>query len=152
MTTTTAAKISLARREQQVLQGMAAGNPLGAVAGELRIREGTAAGYLKQAKNKLHGVSVTAAAVAVGYATGAIAQPPLLNLASLSVPRAQCDLVSLIARGLTTAQMAADLKQPVNVVRADGRALLTVLGARNRAHLITRAWQFRILSADQVIA
>ncbi|MEV5338337.1 LuxR C-terminal-related transcriptional regulator [Streptomyces sp. NPDC052676] len=150
MTTTTIAKVVLARREQQVLQGLAAGKTLAEVALDLKIREGTANGYLKLARNKLRGVSDTAAAVAVGYITEAIDRPPLLNPEALFLPREQRDLIPLIARGMTASQMATELNRPVAEVRADGRDLLLALQARNRAHLITRAWQFRILTADQV--
>ncbi|AKN68739.1 hypothetical protein QR97_02010 [Streptomyces sp. PBH53] len=150
MTTTTIAKVVLARRERQVLQGLATGNTLAQVALDLKIREGTANGYLKLAKNKLSGVSDTAAAVAAGYATEAIEPPPFLDPEALFLPREQRDLVPLIARGMAAAQMATELDRPVADIRADGRDLLLTLQARNRAHLITRAWQFRILTADQV--
>ncbi|MEV1081951.1 hypothetical protein AB0I98_27490 [Streptomyces sp. NPDC050211] len=79
MTTTTVARIVLAPRERQILEGLADGNTLAAVALDLKIREGTGAGYLKLAKRKLHGVSENAAALAVGYATDAIARPDLLD-------------------------------------------------------------------------
>ncbi|MFJ3212787.1 LuxR C-terminal-related transcriptional regulator [Streptomyces flaveolus] len=150
MTTRTVAKVVLPRRERQTLQGLAAGKTLAEVALDLKIREGTAVGYLKLAKHKLHGVSDVAAAVAVGYVTEAIERPPLLDPEALFVPREQRDLVSFIARGITALQMAAELGRPVTDVRADGRDLLMALGARNRPHLITRAWQFRILTTDQV--
>ncbi|GHF33437.1 hypothetical protein GCM10010218_13170 [Streptomyces mashuensis] len=152
MTTTTVLKVVLARRERQILQGLATGNALSQVALGLKIREGTAAGYLKLAKSKLHGVSETASAVAVGYALEAIDRPPLRDPKTLFLPREQQDLVPLIARGMAPAQMATELDRPVAVVRADGRNLLTSLQARNRSHLITRAWQFQRLTADEVIA
>ncbi|CAL9360068.1 hypothetical protein SUDANB105_00645 [Streptomyces sp. enrichment culture] len=152
MTTTTVAKVVLARRERQVLQGMASGKSLAEVAVNLKIRESTAAGYLKLAKHKLRGVSETAAAVAVGYATEAIERPPLLDAEALFMPREQRDLVPLIARGMAASEMATELSRPVTDVRADGRELLLAIGARNRSHLITRAWQFQLLTASQVVA
>lgn len=152
MTTTTVAKVTLAPRERQVLQGLAAGDTLAVVALSLKIREGTAAGYLTLAKKRLHGVSETASAIAVAYATEAIDRPPLLDPETLFLPREQRDLVPFIAQGMTAAQMATELNRPVTDVRADGRELLATLQARNRAHLITHAWQFQVLTADQVIA
>ncbi|MEE1797522.1 LuxR C-terminal-related transcriptional regulator [Streptomyces sp. JV176] len=146
------ARVILAPRERQVVEGLTDGSTLAEVALDLQIREGTAAGYLKMAKNKLHGVSETAAAIAVGYAVRAITHPPLLDPETLYVPREQRDLVPLIARGMVAAQMATELSRPVTDVRADGRELLTNFGARNRNHLITRTWQFQILTADEVIA
>ncbi|MFF5567692.1 hypothetical protein ACFY7Z_20415 [Streptomyces sp. NPDC012623] len=144
------ATVLLAPRERQVLEGLSVGSTLAEVALNLKIREGTAAGYLKMAKNKLHGVSETPAAVAVGYATRALTHPPLLDPETLYLPREQRDLIPLIARGMGPAQMATELNQPVTAVRADGRGLLTNLGARNRTHLITRAWQVQILTSDLV--
>lgn len=152
MTTTTIAKVVLTPRERQVVEGLAAGKALAAVALDLKIREGTASGYLKLAKNKLHGVSETAAAIAVGYAFEAITRPPLLDPETLFLPHEQRAIVPLIARGMAAAQMATELNRPVTDVRADGRELLTTLQARNRSHLITRAWQFQVLTADQVTA
>ncbi|MEG3630010.1 LuxR C-terminal-related transcriptional regulator [Streptomyces poriticola] len=152
MTTTSVAKVVLTPRERQILESLATGDALAVVARDLEIREGAAAGYLKLAKNKLQGVSETAAAVAVGYATEAITRPVLLDPAALFLPREQRDLVPLIARGMAAAQMATELDRPVTDVRADGRELLAALRARNRSHLITRAWQFHVLTAGQVIA
>ncbi|MBT2405588.1 MULTISPECIES: LuxR C-terminal-related transcriptional regulator [unclassified Streptomyces] len=152
MTTRSVAQVVLTSRERQVLQGLAAGDPIAKVAQDLTIREGTATGYLKLAKNKLHGVSETPAAVAVGYAIEAIARPCLLDPEALYLPSEQRALVPLIARGMGPAQMAAELHRPVADVRADGRELLTNLQARNRTHLITRAWEFEILTTDQVTA
>ncbi|WP_149180495.1 LuxR C-terminal-related transcriptional regulator [Streptomyces sp. TRM49041] len=152
MKTTTITKVVLTPRERQVLEGLATGDALAVVARDLKIREGTAAGYLKLTKNKLHGASETAAAVAVGYATEAITRPALLDPGMLFLPREQRDLVPLIARGMAAAQMATELDRPVTDVRADGRELLATLQARNRSHLVTRAWQFQVLTAGQVIA
>ncbi|MEU1273504.1 hypothetical protein [Streptomyces sp. NPDC005799] len=154
MTTTAVARIVLAPRERQVLEGLADGSTLAVVALDLKIREGTAAGYLKLAKRKLHGVGENAAALAVGYATEAITRPDLLDPAGLFLPREQRDLVPLIARGLTAAQILTELKprRTIDIIRRDGRDLMTNLGAKNRAHVITRAWEYEVLTADQVIA
>lgn len=150
--TTTVARAALAPRERQILEGLADGSPLGAVALHLRIRESTAQGYLKLARRKLHGVTEIAAALAVAYAAEAIDRPPLLDPETLVLPREQRDIVPLIAQGMAAAQMATELKRPVVVVRRDGRDLLKNLQARNRAHAITRAWQAQILTADEVNA
>jgi DNA-binding CsgD family transcriptional regulator len=148
------AKIVLAPRERQVVQCLADGSPLATVALNLQIKEGTASGYLKYAKRKLLGVRDTAAALAVAYATEAIDRPKLLGPEALFLPRGQRDLVPLIARGFTAAQMATVLKpeRTVDMIRRDSRKLLLNLQARNRAHLITRAWHYQALTADQVIA
>ncbi|MFD6989392.1 LuxR C-terminal-related transcriptional regulator [Streptomyces sp. NPDC059943] len=163
--TTTIVRVILAPRERQVVEGLADGSTLSTVARNLKIRQGTASGYLKFAKRKLHGVSENAAALAVGYTTGAITRPDLLAPETLDLPREQRDLVPLIARGMTIAQMATELKQSpgTHPVKPAGAASVTMLRrnigeltanlqARNRAHLITRAWQYQILTADQVTA
>ncbi|MEW1721622.1 LuxR C-terminal-related transcriptional regulator [Streptomyces sp. NPDC093109] len=144
------ATVVLAPRERQVLEGLAAGSTLSVVALDLKIRESTAASYLKMAKHKLHGVRETAAAIAVGYATRAITRPPLLESETLHLPPEQRDLVPLIARGMRAAQMATELNLPINDVRANGRELLVTLGAHNRNHVVTRAWQLQLLTADVV--
>ncbi|MFI0219055.1 LuxR C-terminal-related transcriptional regulator [Streptomyces lydicus] len=149
--TTTVTKVILTPRERQILEGLADGSMLAAVALHLHIREGTASEYLKLAKRKLHGVSETTAALAVAYATEAITQPQLLGSQSLHLLRGQRELVPLVARGMTVAQMATDLKRRVDVIRRDGRQLLVNLQARNPAHLVTRAWQYQILTAEEVI-
>ncbi|MET7716308.1 hypothetical protein [Streptomyces sp. NPDC005407] len=150
--TRTVARVILAPRERQVVEGLANGSTLAAVALDLKIREGTAAGYLKLAKHKLYGVSESAAALAVGYATDSITCPELLDPEGLFLPCEQRDLVPLVARGLASAQMATELDRPVVDIRSDGRELMEILRAENRAHLVTRAWQYQILTAEQVIA
>ncbi|MFH8466019.1 hypothetical protein [Streptomyces sp. NPDC017991] len=149
---TTIARIILAPRERQVIEGLCDGSTLSSVAQALKIREGTAAGYLKLAKRRLYGVSDTAAAIAVGFATEAIDRPNLLDCAGLHVPLEQRQLVPFVARGMRSAQMATELKRPVNIVRRDGRDLMSNLGARNPAHIVTRAWQYQLLAAEQVIS
>ncbi|MFE5847565.1 hypothetical protein ACFQ7N_38700 [Streptomyces niveus] len=165
--TTTIVRVTLAPRERQVVEGLADGSTLDAVAQNLKIRKGTAAGYLKFAKRKLYGVSENAAALAVAYAAQAITRPELLEAEALDLPREQRALVPLIARGMTAAQMATELKKSsrrrpvgpvstgmpsVDIVRRNSRALMVSLEARNPAHVITRAWQYQILTADQVTA
>ncbi|MFI2353735.1 hypothetical protein ACH5AG_03415 [Streptomyces anulatus] len=149
---TTIARITLAPRERQIIEGLRDGSTIAVVAHGLKIREGTAAGYLKLAKRKLHGVSDNATAIAVGYATEAIDRPELLAPEGLYLPLAQRQLIPFIARGMRSAQMATELKRPVNIVRRDGRDLMTNLGSKNPAHIVTRAWQYQILTADQVIS
>ncbi|MFE2944700.1 hypothetical protein ACFXKG_37530 [Streptomyces sp. NPDC059255] len=151
-TTTTFAKIILAPREKQVVEGLGDGSTLHEVALGLKIRESTAAGYLRLAKRKLHGTSENAAMLAVAYATESIAPPETLDSEELSVPREQLDLVPLIAQGMRGPEMAAELKRHLDLVRRDGRRLMTNLRARNPAHITTRAWQYRFLTAEQVFA
>lgn len=148
--TTTAARVRLAPRERQIIEDLAEGHALTVVAQSLAIREGTASGYLRHAKRKLYGVSENAAVVAVAYATEVITQPALLEPNALTLPREQRDLVPLIAKGMVAAQMARMLKRPLDIVRRDGRDLMATLEARNRAHTIKRAWQYQVLTADQV--
>ncbi|WP_327436060.1 LuxR C-terminal-related transcriptional regulator [Streptomyces sp. NBC_01201] len=152
MTAPTIATIELAPRERQVLEGLSDGSTLATVALNLKIREGTARGYLKLAKRKLHGASENATALAIAYATNAITCPALLDPEGLFLTREQRDLIPLIGRGMPAGTMASELKRPVAIVRRDGRDLLTNLGATNPAHAIRRAWQYQALTADQVIA
>ncbi|MER6684585.1 LuxR C-terminal-related transcriptional regulator [Streptomyces olivaceoviridis] len=150
MTTTDTAKVTLAPREQQVLEGLADGNTLAEVAGRLNIGEGTASGYVQLAKRKLHQVRETPAALAVAYATRAIPEPEAHDPEGLGLPTEQRALLPLIAQGLSAIQMATELKRPVADVRSDYRALIASLRARNRTHLIKRAWQYQLLTAHQV--
>jgi DNA-binding NarL/FixJ family response regulator len=131
---------------------MADGSTLAEVASDLGIRESTASGYLKLAKSKLYGVSEIEAALAIAYATDAITRPELQDPAGMDLPKEQHELVPLIGRGMSAAQMAAELKRPYDTVNRDGRDLLANLQAKNRAHAVTRAWAYQILTADQVIA
>ncbi|MFD4986465.1 hypothetical protein [Streptomyces sp. NPDC058374] len=152
MTAPAVATIELAPRERQVLEGLSDGSTLATVALTLKIREGTARGYLKLAKRKLYGASENATALANAYATNAIARPDLLDPEGLFLPREQRDLIPLIGRGLSAGTMALELKRQVDIVRREGRDLMANLGATNRAHAIRRAWQYQALTADQVIA
>lgn len=152
MTTSRLMKITLAPRERELLEALAAGVTLSVAARNMAISQGTASGYLKNAKSKLHGASETPAAVAIAYATEAITRPELRDPETLFLPREQRDLVPLIARGLTPGQMVNELspKPNVAVVRRHGRELLVNLRALSRAHLITRAWEYQVLTAEQV--
>ncbi|MFE7276890.1 LuxR C-terminal-related transcriptional regulator [Streptomyces sp. NPDC057623] len=150
--TLTIPKIRLAPRERQVVEGMADGHALTKVAADLKIKPGTASGYLKLAKSKLHGMSEIEATIAVGYATDAITHPDLLDPDKLTLPTEQRELVPLIGQGKSSAQMAAELKRGFGFIGSDEQDLLANLGAKNRAHAIKRAWQYQILTAQQVIA
>ncbi|MGD6751957.1 hypothetical protein [Streptomyces sp. BH105] len=152
MTAPTVARIDLAPRERQVLEGLADGTPLSTVALNLKIRDSTARGYLKLAKRKLHGVTENSSALAVAYATEAITCPGLLDPEGLFLPREQRELVPLIGQGRSAGQMAVELKRPVAIVRRDGRDLMLNLRATNRAHVIRQAWAYQVLSANEVIA
>ncbi|MFC8006581.1 LuxR C-terminal-related transcriptional regulator [Streptomyces olivaceus] len=152
MTAPTVATIELAPRERQVLEELSDGTTLTTVALTLEIREGTARGYLKLAKRKLHGASENATALAIAYATEAITRPDLIDPEGLFLPREQRELVPLIGRGMSASAMASELKRPVGIVRRDGRDLLANLGASNPAHAIRQAWQYQVLTAHQVIA
>ncbi|AKA09006.1 hypothetical protein SAZ_33140 [Streptomyces noursei ZPM] len=152
MRTTTPARVTLAPRERQALEGLADGSMLAAVALRLSIREGTASGYLKGAKRKLYGVRESAAALAVGYTTKAISRPSLLDPETLLLPDNQQDIVPLLARGMTASCMAAELKRPVDIIRRDNRDLLTNLRAKNRVHAVKRLWELQLLTAGQVTA
>ncbi|MFD3514883.1 LuxR C-terminal-related transcriptional regulator [Streptomyces sp. NPDC058657] len=150
--TTTVARIELTSRERDVLQGLADGSTIAAVALNLKLRESTASGYLQLARRKLYGASETAEALAAAYASEAIERPEPLDPEGLFLPREQRDLVPLIGQGMAAAQMATTLKRPVEIVRRDGRDLLRNLRARNRAHVITRAWAYQVLTTEQVLA
>ncbi|WP_275466368.1 LuxR C-terminal-related transcriptional regulator [Streptomyces noursei] len=149
---TTVVKYLLAPRERQVIEGLAEGDTVAAVARSLGLTESTAAGYLKLAKKKLHGTRDISAAVAVGYALRAIARPVPLDPGAVFLLCEERELVPLIARGLGPAEMASEVHRPLNIVRRDGRRLLVGLGAKNRPHVVKRAWQFEILTEEQVTA
>ncbi|GAU71128.1 hypothetical protein SSP35_28_00030 [Streptomyces sp. NBRC 110611] len=150
--TTSVEKVILAPRERQVIKGLANGSTLAAVALNLKITKNTAASYLKNAKYKLRGVTENSAALAVAYATEAIDRPDLLAHEGLLLPCEQRELVPLIARGMRATQMAIKLKRSVDLTRRDARQLMANLQARNPAHLVTRSWQYQIITAEQVLA
>ncbi|WP_258017400.1 hypothetical protein [Streptomyces noursei] len=53
---------------------------------------------------------------------------------------------------MTDMQMAIALNRSEAAVRASRRDLHRNLAAHNRAHLVTRGWQYGLVTADQVIA
>lgn len=150
--TATVMKINLARRERQVLEGLADGRTLARVASDLTVKTGTATGYLRHARTKLYGASETEAALAIAYATEAITLPEPLDPEGLDLSAEQRDLVPLIARGMSVTEMGTELKRPLDQIRSDSQQLLRNLDAKNRVHAVTRLWQYRMLTADQVIA
>ncbi|WP_024756086.1 hypothetical protein [Streptomyces exfoliatus] len=150
MTTTTVARIELAPREKQVLEGLADGSTLVVVAERLRLRDGTARGYLQLAKRKLYGVSENSAALTVAYATGAVLPPQYRDREELYLPRDQMGLIPLIAQGNRATEIAIETKRPLEVVRRDARDLMSALGAKNPAHLVTRAWAYGLLTKELV--
>ncbi|KPI06241.1 regulatory protein LuxR [Actinobacteria bacterium OK074] len=148
----TVARIVLAPREKHVLEGLADGGTLAEVALGLGIRPGTASDYLRTAKRKLRGADEDATALAIAYATLALDPPEPLELGELYIPRQQRDLVPLAVAGMRAADMAVELRRPVDVVRRDVRGLTANLRARSPAHLVKRAWQYRLVTAEQVLA
>lgn len=140
---------SLSPRERKVLERVAGGASLGQIVEELDIREGTVMGYLKAAKVKLHGVKMTPSAVAVGYATQSISRPQLTTEA-LTLSRDLRLLVPLIAMGWSLAEIASWRRLKVYKVQSDCHRLHTILQARSRPHMVTRAWQYKILTEQQV--
>ncbi|MET8690536.1 helix-turn-helix transcriptional regulator [Streptomyces sp. NPDC004732] len=148
----TVSSYALAPRERQILAGLADGDTLVEVAARLQISYGTAQTYRRHAKAKLHGVSESTAALAVAYANEAIAAPEQLDPEAIVVPPEQRDLIALLARGFTPSQMATELRRPISVVRADGRSLLVTLRAKNNCQAIKRAWQYGLLTRDEVMA
>lgn len=144
--------IHLAPREREVLESAADGLVVAEVARELNITEHTVSSYLRSAKQRLYDVRDTAAAVAIAYAVSAIDLPQAPGLKAPPLPAEQCALVPLIAQGMTAHQMSASLAQPVHTVRAAARELLVNLDARNRVHLVKRAWCCQLLTGVQVKA
>ncbi|MFC7928759.1 LuxR C-terminal-related transcriptional regulator [Streptomyces cinereoruber] len=141
--------VALAPRERQVLEGLADGRTLPEVANSLRLRDGTATGYLKLAKRRL-GASENPAALAHAYANGSITRPEQRDPEDLFLPVEQRELIPLIAQGLRATQIAARTKRPVAVVRRDARELMAALGAKNPAHVVTQAWAYQLLTEEQV--
>ncbi|WP_405749349.1 LuxR C-terminal-related transcriptional regulator [Streptomyces sp. NBC_01411] len=152
MTTSTVAKINFAPREKQVVQGVADGQTVPEIALSLSIGAHTVAGYLKLAKLKIPGANSNPSIVAVSYATDSIPAPKLLDLTDLCLPGKQLDLVPLTAQGMRPKQMAGFLNRDIDVVRRDARDLMTNLQAKNPAHAVKRAWQYQLLTAEQVLA
>ncbi|MFF8387761.1 LuxR C-terminal-related transcriptional regulator [Streptomyces kanasensis] len=152
MSATTALKIPLAPRERQLLEALADGSTLAAAAEHIGLREMTAKGYLQHAKEKLGGMRRTAAAIATAYATKSITPPDLLDVEGLCISREQRVLVPLVVRGERTAEIAAAVRRPAALVSEDIRGLMAALGARNSAHLAKLAWQYRLLTREEVLA
>lgn len=140
----------LSSREQEVLRQLAYGNTLRQVAGILRIKEGAAQFRLRTAKAKLHGVRTTSTAIAVGYATRSLPRPPILGRLIRNFPDELRVLVPVIAQGKSAKQIASHFSMSIVEVRADCHRLLTSLQAKNRPHMITRAWQYQILTEQQI--
>ncbi|WP_019061474.1 response regulator transcription factor [Streptomyces prunicolor] len=144
---TTATKIHLTDREEQVVQCLAEGLRPRQIALQLTIREGTVHSYVALAKRKL-GASGTAAAVEAAYAARVLL-PPESEVGKVDLPVEQRELIPLIARSMTGVQMAAHVKRPLKDVRSDVLALLKALGAGTRAHVPTRARQLGLATQEK---
>ncbi|MFB6525227.1 LuxR C-terminal-related transcriptional regulator [Streptomyces sp. NPDC056399] len=144
-------QISLAAREREALMGVAQGLDVPAVAASLGIAAGTVTSYLKSAKAKLHGVREIPFALAVAYATDSIPAPRLRDEV-LDLPVEQSELIPLLAQGMKPVQIARKLNRVAKDVRRFAAELLVSLGARTYAHVVTLAWEHRLLTAADVTA
>ncbi|MFJ9434891.1 DUF6415 family natural product biosynthesis protein [Streptomyces sp. NPDC101490] len=143
--------VILAPQERQVLEGLADGTGIDQVAFTLSITSGTASGYVKSARAKLGPWAPDVpSALAVSYAIEAITAPVLRRRDEIYVSGERQALIPLIAQGLPSPQIALALGRPIQEVRADCRGLRIDVDARNNAHLISRAFEFQLLTAADV--
>lgn len=145
-------EVYLSARERAVLTGLADGLSMAEVALGLRISQTTANGYLRSARHQLYQASEIPQLIAIAYTVEAIPRPQERDLPGVALPGSQRRLVPLVAEGLSAAQMGARLLVPVDEVRREARALLETVDARTRPHFVTRAWAYRLLTAEQVWA
>ncbi|WP_217199930.1 DUF6415 family natural product biosynthesis protein [Streptomyces buecherae] len=143
--------IVLPARQRWVVEGVAQGRTLRAIARGRGIGEETAVRYFRTARRMLRESSQPHTAVAVAYTYQAILRPDVHDL-GVGVPHGERILMPLIAQGLPTSQMADRVKWPAKTVVRLVYDLETRMGARNRAHLITLAWQAGLLTASQMRA
>ncbi|MFJ6101826.1 LuxR C-terminal-related transcriptional regulator [Streptomyces sp. NPDC092359] len=141
--------VRLAPQQRRVLEGLALGMGTDEVAYSLSIATSTASDYVRSAKEKLRARDIPSA-VAMAYATGAITVPVLRLRDEVYVSAERQALIPAIAQGWTQAQIAAALNRSALGVRTDYRGLLDDLAARNTTHLITRAWEFQLLTVTDV--
>ncbi|MFF5719275.1 DUF6415 family natural product biosynthesis protein [Streptomyces buecherae] len=151
MSTNKPPAIHLAPRERAVLQGLADGLLISEVARSLGISDGTADGYLRSARRRLHEVRDTPPAVAIAYAHAALDPPPPQDRKRLFLPHDRRYLVPLLAQGMTAPQISRNLSLPLEDVRQEAREALRGVGARNRAHFVKQAWAYRLLTTQHVL-
>ncbi|WP_326812438.1 helix-turn-helix transcriptional regulator [Streptomyces scopuliridis] len=135
-------QILLSPREHEVLRSYAAGNDRAQTAATLQLAENTVKQYLNQVKTKF-GIHELTVLVQAAYEAGILAEPDGDD--PVEIPKAQKALLAFLAYGAGATDMAVMVHQSQAAVRADGRALLTTLKARNPAHAITRARQVGLL-------
>jgi len=131
-------------RPLQVLRLIADGGTPTTIAKDLGITGDAVCAHLTRALVKIsagRGISARPAAVHTAYTTGLL-PPPTPLPARIDLPDPLRDLIPLLAQGRSVDQIAATLHCTPHTVRAELKKLERALGARSRAHVITRAWQY----------
>ncbi|MGW0538041.1 hypothetical protein [Streptomyces sp. NPDC003032] len=103
--------------------------------------------YAATAKRKVGAVGY-ASLVDLSYDLGLITLPAR-EVGEVHLAPRQRQLVPLIAQNLNYQQLAEKTGSPLPQVRRDLGRLMTVLGARTRAHLVTRARQYDLHGTHQ---
>lgn len=139
-----AGELRLTYVERRVVHLVAAGMSNAEIGRELLLSTDTVKSHLYRigARMGAHGRSgIVGHAIRAGYLTRraipGTRRPPVTGR--------QLEVLGLIARGMETREIGAELFVSENTVKVHVRNLLRAFGVRNRAHLVWRAYQSGVL-------
>ncbi|MFD7505413.1 LuxR C-terminal-related transcriptional regulator [Streptomyces sp. NPDC059850] len=139
----------LSPREREVLRLIADGNTTKQAARAMKVAPATAQRHLVNVSAKLGTTKERAAMVHRAYTLGQLDPPEhSVPISITKIPPAERDILNGLANGWSLAEVVASKGLYLLTARDDERTLKTRLGATNTAHLITRAWQLRLLGPE----
>lgn len=145
-------RVTLTRRQWQLLVQVADGRSVTEAAQDLGIAYSSAREHVRRARYRLYGAPDVETALAIGYALGALPAPVPSPGGPLAFSREQRVVAALVARGMSPSQIAVALNWPVKDMRERVDTLMKMLRARNRAHFVKRAWQHGLLTRQAVLS
>lgn len=140
---------TLTRREVQVIYGVAYGFTNAEVGRQLGLTEATIKTHLQRIGRKTR-TNSRAEVVSWGFRHGLLQRLPVQNpnLGPVFLTNREREMTHWIIRGLTNKAIGATVFLSEDTVKTHLRTLYRKVGARDRAHLITLAWQHRLVPRE----
>lgn len=132
----------------QTKTGLAHGDHVGKIAAHLGISPSTVHHRIHRAARRLNfNGFVQAQLVDLAGQHGAL--DALTPKAEITLPTLEAQLLTALARGLTTAQAAMQLHVGYHAAHRHRRRLYARLGARTNAHAVGLGWQHQLLGPPE---
>lgn len=149
--TTQAGGPRLSAREVEMVQLIADGRRIAAIAMELGLTPGAVRSTIRRLHSRFGGGRREAVLDSL-YRSGHLRAPAATSpVPSSALDAGQEGLLTQLAAGWTSRQISADLDISRRTTGDRIQALLMRLGARTRAHAVRRGWELGYLSAATVL-